>query len=380
VAGIYVHIPFCKKRCFYCDFYSIVNLDSIKTLVDALEKEIVLQKGYFSGKNQEITTIYFGGGTPSLLSIDQLSGIFAKIKANYNISADAEVTIEVNPDDTNIEYYKLLRNLGFNRVSIGIQSFDDHFLKLMNRRHTAKESIQSIENAQRAGFNNISIDLIYGLPGMQIDIWNANLNLAFEQPITHLSAYHLGIEEHTVFYNWMKKGKLRPIDEELSFHQFMLLNETAKTKGFEHYEISNLAKVGYRSRHNSAYWHHIPYLGFGPSAHMYNGEVRRWNVSNAKSYTECIFNNAKYWESETLSQNEKINEYIMIRLRTEEGILMEEFARLFGESESLELLKTVKPYIENKDAKFNNNILQLTLKGWFLSDRIISDLMVIIEK
>jgi oxygen-independent coproporphyrinogen-3 oxidase len=375
VAGIYIHIPFCKKRCYYCDFYSSVNTSYISTFSDALKKEIVIRKGFFSSKNPEISTIYFGGGTPSLLSLDILTNIFSDLKENFNVLVDAEITVEVNPDDTSTEYYEMLKRAGFNRVSIGIQSFDDHFLKLMNRRHNATEALMSVEAAQKAGFDNISIDLIYGLSGMTIAMWEANLKIAFSLPIRHLSAYHLGIEEHTVFHRWLEKGKLKPIDEELSFQQFILLNTIAQTSGFEHYEISNLSLPGYRSKHNTSYWQHLPYLGLGPSAHSFDGESRFWNVSDVKLYSDKIGSGSIFWESELLSQKDKTNEFIMTRLRIKEGINIGEFDRLFGNNKLKELICKAQPYLDNNYATIDITALKLTMKGWFLSDKVISDLM-----
>jgi putative oxygen-independent coproporphyrinogen III oxidase len=376
VAGIYIHIPFCKKRCHYCDFYSCVDSSFINPFITAVQREIEQSIGYFETDDNTVKTIYFGGGTPSVLSIQQISSILSSILKNFKIDNNPEITIEVNPDDIDINYLKDLRASGFNRTSIGVQSFNDNYLKLMNRRHNTDQAKRSVGHSLNAGIDNINIDLIYGLPGMTNKEWEETLNTAFSLPIKHLSAYHLGIEEHTVFYKWNEEGKIKPVLEETSFEQFKLLNEIAIDKGFEHYEISNLALSGYQSRHNSAYWDNNPYLGIGPAAHSYNGQTRKWNISDVKTYIEKIGKNEKYWEFEVLSPKELFNEYILTHLRMRKGIDFTKFETMFGHQHYQTILNKSQQFIKNGFAEITNDYLKLNLNGWFISDTIISELMV----
>ncbi len=270
MAGIYIHIPFCRQKCYYCDFYKTVNTSLTVKFLPALESEIILRKGYL--ESETIETIYFGGGTPSVLTESELADILQTLHQQYSISCDAEITFEANPDDLSIEYLQGLKRTGVNRLSIGIQSFQDTFLKKMNRRHTAMQAVEAIENAANLGFDNISVDLIYGLPGLSSTAWKKDLKQVFKLPVQHLSAYHLTYHEGTAFYTWLKKGALKELKEAQSVSQFEILVEQAEKNGFEQYEISNFAKDRLYSKHNSSYWLGTKYLGLGPSAHSFNGK------------------------------------------------------------------------------------------------------------
>ena len=378
MAGIYIHVPFCTKRCYYCDFYSSVNTRLTDEYVHALLQEIEGKQHFFSNYSKEeqiIRTIYFGGGTPSLLSLESIKSILQKLANQVTISEKLEMTFEVNPDDLSLEYLMGLKTLGINRLSIGIQSFDDGFLKMMNRRHNSKQAESSIEMALKVGIDNISIDLIYALPGLSNDLWKDTLEKAFSFPVKHISAYHLGIEKGTVFGNWLKKGKIKETDEEISLEQFKMLNETAINFGFEHYEISNLALPGFRSKHNGAYWNNVPYLGLGPAAHSFNGTHRFWNVSSINKYVETT--SASFGESEMLTTENQLHEYIMTRLRTTQGIDLRFIQQQFGIEERLKIENYLKKYVNASHFEILGDYLRLSLKGWFTSDRIIAEIITI---
>jgi len=373
LAGIYIHIPFCKKRCHYCDFYSVVNLSYIDSYFEAIIKELYVRRSFFNKKN--VDSIYIGGGTPSIVPLKKISDLLENIKNYYFISDSSEITIEVNPEDTSVEYYKDLKKVGINRLSIGVQSFDDEFLKFLNRRNDGKKSIESIENAIEAGFENINIDLIYGIPGCTNDKWIDTLNKAFSLPVKHLSAYHLSIEPNTTFGIMMEKGSFSPINEEDSWIQFLTLHELAKEYIFEHYEISNLSKAGFRSKHNYGYWKDNIYLGIGASAHSYDGEKRILNISKIDKYISNLLNEDFIsQEIDKLTEKDKINEFIMTSLRCKEGINIADFIGKFGQ-ENLNMLEVkIKKYIPTGYVVIDKNDIRLTLKGWFISDTIISEL------
>jgi oxygen-independent coproporphyrinogen-3 oxidase len=375
MAGIYLHIPFCKKRCHYCDFYSSTNINNKEALVQGIIKELQIRSNYLQSDN--IQTIYFGGGTPSLLTASDFKSIFEEIGKYYTLELGSEITVEANPDDLTPDYLLELQKLGVNRLSIGIQSFFDDDLMLMNRRHTVQQGIDAIENAVKAGIDNISIDLIYGLPGLTAEKWSKNLEMAFQLPIKHLSSYHLTYEPGTVFYKWLKKSRLVEIDEESSWQQFEMLNNYAVQNGFKHYEISNLALDGYYSRHNCSYWSGEPYLGLGPSAHSFNGDSRQWNVSNVEAYLKAIEEGRVDIEKEVLTPTEKHNEFVMTNLRTQWGLNLIQYEVLFGKKQKTDLLK----YLESSQIKglvtIQNEIATLTLKGMFVSDSIMADLCMV---
>lgn len=320
---IYVHVPFCASKCHYCDFYSVASTALRAEVLAAMEREIAARRDFFdlSGVNTP-KTIYFGGGTPSVLSFDELSGLVGALRANFDLSRVEEWTFEANPEHLTPQYLTSLRSLGVNRLSIGIQSFVDEHLVQMNRRHTADEACRAVENARRAGFDNVSIDLIYGLPFMGDEQWAANVARAVELGVEHISAYHLSIEERTVFH---KRG-LQPIDQQRSVWQYELLCSTLSRAGFEHYEISNFAHPTRHSRHNSGYWTGAAYLGIGASAHSFDGATQRsWNVANNTRYITD-----RQGGSEILTPQDIHNEYLMTRLRTARGIDLLEYRALFG--------------------------------------------------
>ena len=375
MAGIYIHIPFCRQKCYYCDFYKTVNTNQTDTFISTLEKETVLRKSYIS--EEKVKTIYFGGGTPSVLTEKQLSAVFKFLHEYFFVVPDAEITFEANPDDLTKEYLQMLKNTGINRLSIGIQSFQNEHLKKMNRRHNAEQAIKSIEIAASVGFSNLSADLIYGLPGLTLQEWKSSLQQIFRLPVVHLSAYHLTYHQGTPFYTWLKKGTLRELSENESIEQFNLLIDEAEKAGFEQYEISNFARNEQYSKHNSAYWSGEKYLGLGPSAHSFNGDSRRWNIAHLDRYIHGIENNTTWFEEEILSENDRFNEYILTRLRTKWGISVQEIAKRFGLKYARLVEKEAAKYLLSGKMKEQNGIFTLTRKGLFVSDDLMTDFMII---
>ncbi len=375
MAGIYIHIPFCRQMCYYCDFHFSVSLKRKEELLQALLIEIETRNDYL--KNEEIETIYFGGGTPSILKINELDQILELIYKLYSVSKNPEITLEANPDDLSIDYLNGLKQIGINRLSIGIQSFEDKHLKQLNRRHDAREAINSVKNSQEAGFNNINIDLIYGLPGLTNKNWEENLRNALNLSIQHISAYHLSIEHKTVLANFLKKGKIKQLEEKESLNQFNTLVKKTEEQGFLHYEISNFSKDGYFSKHNINYWLQEKYLGIGPSAHSYDYKTRRWNISNNAKYIELINKNESYSETEILSLSEKYNDYILTSLRTVWGADLEKISREFGKGFHDECLKEAEKYIISGQITDTNNRLIISKKGKFIADKIASDLFIV---
>ncbi len=378
MAGIYIHIPFCKKLCFYCDFYHVVSHDDNSLFIDALLKEALLRKDYLG--DEPVSTIYLGGGTPSVFSVKDLVTILDQIKKLFTVAEDCEVTIELNPDDVNETYLEGLKNLNINRISLGIQSWRDTDLKLLNRRHDSARAVKALKETLNAGFKNVTIDLIYGIPGMSLKDWESNLDFTFSFDIKHLSAYHLTFEPGTVFGKMLEKGDISEIDEEDSAAQFNLLIEKAESAGFIHYEISNFAKPGYFSIHNSNYWKQVSYLGLGPSAHSFNGYTRQWNVRDLKGYIKSVNEGKSFFESEKLDVKKRFNEYIMTSLRTMWGIDLDYIEGMF-EKEGYD-------YVINLSGKFRNyglmklekNSLVLTNQGKLISDNIISEFMMPAEE
>jgi oxygen-independent coproporphyrinogen-3 oxidase len=330
MAGLYIHIPFCKQLCYYCDFYFSVSLQRKDELLNALIKEIALRAKENNPAYNQISTIYIGGGTPTVYSPSELGLLTAAVKANFSAANIVEFTVEANPDDLTPAYLESLKKLGVNRLSIGIQSFIDRDLKWMNRRHTAKEAIESVRLAQQVGFDNVTVDLIYGIPAMKLYEWRHNLEAALSLNIQHLSAYHLGIEEKTVFGKREQKGLLTQVEEEESEQQFYLLRELTANAGFEHYEISNFAKDGKYGIHNSSYWKQQPYIGIGPSAHSYDKERRRWNISNNIRYIKGLNSCTDFYAQELLAATTIYNEYLLTSLRTSWGIDLDYLKHTFG--------------------------------------------------
>ncbi len=375
MAGIYVHIPFCRQKCYYCDFYKTVNTSLTAKFILALQHEIIQRKNYLG--NESVETIYFGGGTPSVLNESELSGIINFLHQYFNIFNNVEITFEANPDDLSIEYMEEIYHSGIRRLSIGIQSFQNDILKKMNRRHDANQAIEAVENAAKTGFNDISVDLIYGLPGLSSKQWKDDLKQVFNLPVQHLSAYHLTYHKGTPFYTWLKKGTLRALKENESILQFQTLIEMAKENGFEQYEISNFAKEGKYSKHNSSYWKGVKYIGLGPSAHSFNGISRSWNISRIESYMKAVEAGLPYFEEEILTENNRYNEHILTRLRTIWGVSIDDLKEDFGDDKANYFRFNIDKYIRTGLVKQHNGIYYLTEKGMFVSDEIMANLMFI---
>jgi oxygen-independent coproporphyrinogen-3 oxidase len=375
MAGIYVHIPFCHQKCYYCDFYKTVNTSLTKKFISALENEVVQRKNYLEG--ELIETIYFGGGTPSVLNEMELTEILDFLNLHFNVSSTAEITFEANPDDLSVEYLHEIYHAGVHRLSIGIQSFQNEFLQKMNRRHDANQAIEAVENAAKTGFTDISVDLIYGLPGLARDQWKADLKQVFQLPVQHLSAYHLTYHKGTPFYTWLKKGTLKALNENESIWQFQTLIQMAKDNGFEQYEISNFTKDKKYSKHNSSYWMGVKYLGLGPSAHSFNGISRSWNVSHIEGYIKALAAGLPHSEEEILSEINKYNEYILTRIRTIWGVSFEDLKTTFGTEKAIYFQQNIEKYIASDLVKQQSGIYTLTENGMFVSDEIMANLMFI---
>lgn len=375
MAGIYIHIPFCKKRCIYCDFYSSTDNRLVDKYIDALCIELESRLHEIDKNN--ITTIYIGGGTPSQLSATQLGEIINFIKSKIDFSLIEEFTIEVNPDDVTYDYIKECITFGINRVSMGIQSFVDEELKIINRRHDSYQAIKAIETIKSAGISNISIDLIYGLPLQTIESWIYSIQKAIEMNVPHISCYNLSYEEGTALYRMREKGEIKECDEDSCIEMYDILVKMLADTDFEHYEISNFAKRGYYSRHNSNYWNLTPYLGLGASAHSFDGSIRRYNPSSIQKYTSNISESSIAYEEEQETLYEQFNEYIMINLRTMWGVNTQKVKTIFGEELRNHLIKYSRRFIETGDLKEKENTIVLSEKGIMLSDYIIRTLMFV---
>ncbi len=371
--GIYLHIPFCKQACHYCDFHFSTSLKKKSELVDALCKELVLRKDELHGI---VETIYFGGGTPSLLTPDELDLIFKTIYDNYSVAESVEVTLEANPDDLTEEKINQLAHSPINRLSIGIQSFFEEDLKLMNRAHNAKEAEQCLTLATKY-FDNISLDLIYGIPGMTNDRWKQNIEKALSFGIPHISSYALTVEPKTALETFIKKGIVTPIDEELAETHFYTLIDTLTQHDFIHYELSNFGKETFFSKNNSAYWQGKSYLGIGPSAHSYDGTNRSWNVRNNTLYIKAIEKGKLPSESETLSTTDRYNEYVMTGLRTIWGVSINKVEKDFGKKYKEYLLQQAHKHIEEHLLYLDGDTLLVTKKGKFLSDGLAANLFLL---
>lgn len=375
MAGIYIHIPFCKTRCIYCDFYSTTRNELKRKYINALCRELKARKEYLRG--EPVHTIYFGGGTPSQLEEADFRQVFETIGQTYGLESAQEITLEANPDDLTEAYVTMLRTLPFDRISMGIQTFDDPTLRLLNRRHDAAQAIEAVGRCRQAGFRNISIDLIYGLPDETEQRWQHDLQQAVSLDVEHISAYHLTYEEGTRIHELLQSRRIREVDEESSVRFFTTLMDTLATAGYEHYEISNFCKPGLHSRHNTSYWQGIPYLGCGPSAHSYNGEEREWNVASLEGYIRSVEAGERQHETEFLSPATRYNEYVMTRLRTRQGISLSEIEQAFGTKRGDYCTQAATPYLESGSLKLEDGRLRLTRQGIFVSDGIISDLMFI---
>ncbi len=375
MSGIYIHIPYCKIKCSYCNFHFKISQKDKIELLKCLKKEIVIRKNELN--NQKIKTIYFGGGTPSILENTEIESLLNTIFKNYKIINFPEITIECNPDDINYEKLLSYKKIGFNRLSVGVQSFRNSDLKFMNRAHDAKLAIQSIKIAQKVGFKNISADLIYGLPNQTLKDWKKNITIMFNLDVQHFSAYILTIEKQTKLYHLLQNKKTKLLSDRKIINQFKLLNSEATKNEYIHYEISNFAKEGFYSKHNTSYWKQEPYIGIGPSAHSYFGDKRQWNISSNKKYISKINNNRIYFNEETLNLNNHYNEYIFTSLRTIWGVNNLFVKNRFGEKIEFHFLKEVKKWIIKKYINQNLNNYTLTLNGKILADTIVSDLFIV---
>ena len=373
MAGIYIHIPFCKQRCTYCDFYTEVAPQFIPVLIDSIVRELNIRKDYL--QNSPINTIYFGGGTPSILSNEQFLLIFEAIYRLFTVAEDAEITFEANPDDLTPGFLTSLQALPFNRISIGIQSFDDKDLKRINRRHTSKQAVEAVKNAQKAGFGNISIDLIYGLPFQTLKAWVDQLDRALSLNIQHISAYGLTYEEGTELWKQRENGEIEVVDDLVMNEMYLLLLDKIKTKGFEAYEISNFALPGYQSRHNSAYWKQEPYLGIGPSAHSYDIVSRQWNIASITDYIKAINSGSDFYEREELSLNDRYNDFVMVSLRTAEGLDVKIMEKDFGPELAGYCLQNIKTFMDSEQVYYSEGKLRLTAEGIHISNLILIQLM-----
>jgi oxygen-independent coproporphyrinogen-3 oxidase len=372
LAGLYVHIPFCRQACYYCDFHFSTNRRYQQAMTEAIAKEIKLQKAYLN--HASLNSIYFGGGTPSLLHLAQLQMITDAIRNTFRVNEQAEITIEANPDDLTAEKLEGLRQAGINRLSVGIQSFNDAVLKLLNRSHSAQTAIESLKRARKAGFDNISMDLIFAIPGVRHSSFEKDIQQAIALNTEHVSVYALTIEEKTVFGNWFSKGKLSIVDEPEAAAQFDHLIHSLERGGFEHYEVSNFCRKGHYARHNSAYWTDVHYLGVGPGAHSYNGTSRQYNVAHNHKYLKSLGQNIVPGTIEVLDQKAKANEFLLTTLRTKWGCDLDKLHRNFG----YELLsvqpREMEMLLKDDLLRIDGNILYLSRKGIFVADDIIGRL------
>jgi oxygen-independent coproporphyrinogen-3 oxidase len=373
MAGIYIHIPFCKRRCIYCDFFSTTQSEKKAEYVHALVRELEIRKDYLD--NEEIETIYLGGGTPSQLSQEELEEIFAHIYKVYKVTPDAEITLEANPDDLTPEYVSMLRTLPFNRISMGIQTFQEETLKLLHRRHTAQQAIEAFKRCREAEFQNISIDLMYGLPGETLETWEQDLQQAIALHPEHISAYHLIYEEGTALWSLREQNKVEEAEEELSLTLFKTLIERLTKAGYQHYEISNFCLPGLHSRHNSSYWTGKKYLGCGPSAHSFDGTSRQWNVSSLDKYLEGIRTDQLDFEIEELDLYTRYNDFVITSIRTCWGMPLSQLRTNYGETLYNYCLRMAKPHIQQGVLEIKEDTLKLTSEGIFISDGIMSDLL-----
>lgn len=373
MAGIYLHIPFCKRRCIYCDFYSTTQSEKKNAYVAALCRELDQRKDYLQG--ERIETIYLGGGTPSQLEDKDFEQIFQTLHCLYDISPEAEITIEANPDDLTDEYVNMLRTFPFNRLSMGIQTFQENILRLLHRRHTAQQAVEAFERCRKAGSTNISIDLMYGLPGETLQTWEADLRQAVSMKPEHISAYHLIYEEGTVLWKLREQHRVEEADEDLSVSLFTQLIHKLKDYGYQHYEISNFCLPGMYSRHNSSYWTGKKYLGCGPSAHSYNGISRQWNVSSLDHYIEQVNNGETYFEVEELDLYTRYNDFVITTIRTMWGMQLDVLKEQFGTKLYNYCLRMAQPHLSQGTLELSNGVLKLTEKGVFISDGIMSDML-----
>ncbi|MFT3749244.1 MAG: radical SAM family heme chaperone HemW [Agriterribacter sp.] len=372
MAGIYIHIPFCKQACLYCNFHFSTTLKHKNGLIDALLKEIAMTASFAAGET--IETIYFGGGTPSVLSADELKRLFSLLHSEFTIADNAEITLEANPDDITLQNLALWKQNNINRLSIGIQSFFEEDLKWMNRAHNAEQALQCIAEAQQGGFNNLSVDLIYGTPTLTDENWKYNVDRVLQLQVPHISCYALTVEPKTALQQFISKHKMQDVDPDQQARQFLQLIHWLKKAGYEHYEISNFSLPGRRSRHNTAYWQGKTYYGFGPSAHSFNGvNTRSWNIANNALYIQSINRGILPVEQEVLTETQQLNEYIMTSLRTMEGIDLIKIKNSFGELYYTNILKTASSFA-GRNIILNDEHIILTNEGKLFADGLAAKL------
>ena len=375
MTGLYIHIPFCKSRCIYCAFYSTTAEQMKQAYVDAVCREMELRKAVYEKEGKDVgktlATVYLGGGTPSQLSPTQLQQLFDTIARHYDVSDDAEITIECNPDDVTEAFAELLRSLPVNRVSMGAQTFDDDRLQFIHRRHTSEQVTTAIQRLRKKGIHNISIDLMYGFPDETLEEWEYDIQQALALNVEHISAYALTYEEGTPLYRLLEEGKVKEIDEERSLAMYDRLIDRLQEAGYEHYEISNFARKGWRSRHNSSYWQLVPYIGIGAAAHSYDGRRRQWNIADINSYINHIQQGIVPAEGELLDKDSRYNDHVMLALRTCEGL---DLSTLDSDERSY-CEETAKKFVLDGLLVKTDNHLRLSRKGLFVSDMIMSELM-----
>lgn len=369
MAGIYLHIPFCKQKCSYCDFYSNTNLGISQALIDAEIEELSLRNYYL--KNEQVRTIYFGGGTPSVLKLEQVELLLKALYDKFNVFKECEITFECNPDDLTVDYLIGLKQIGVNRISIGIQSFDDNVLKFLGRRHSSAQASLVINQTLSAGFRNISIDVMFGIPGMSFECYQKSLLEAINSGVQHISAYQLTFEEHTLLYKKLINNKIKEVGDEESIYQFDYTIDKLNEFGFKQYEVSNYAKDGFVSKHNSIYWNGENYLGIGPSAHSYDGDSRQWNTANSNNYIKGIKLSENYFKSEILTEIDKFNEYILTGLRTSRGVSYDFITGHFNINMGNHFYKVANKLVDECFMKNIGDSYILTKKGIFILDFLV---------
>lgn len=373
MAGLYIHIPFCRRKCHYCNFYSLASTRLFSPVVQAIQQELIQRN---SEIQEPLETLYFGGGTPSMLDESHLAGIIDTIYHNYAVHKDAEITFEANPEDLSTKKLRTLKKYRINRLSIGVQSFHDNELKYLNRIHSAEKAIRSIEESRHQSFSNISVDLMYGLPNATTPSWEENLEKAFSFDVQHLSCYALTIEPGTALARFIEKGQVKNVNDELFEEQFKVLLDKTSELGYQNYEISNFCLDNKYAVHNTNYWFGKKYLGIGPSAHSYDGQNRKWNIAHLKKYIDSVRHGQVLSEYEKLSPVQQYNEYVMTRLRTFWGLNTQELLRFFGAKKAHHFIHSAHRYIESGHLEKDGSVVRLTRTGKFISDHIIADLFL----
>lgn len=367
MAGLYFHIPFCRRICAYCDFFRSANLRHMDKAIEAMHAEMEEQVDFLS--DRDIRTIYFGGGTPSLIAPSKVQRLIDHASTLWDCSSVEEITLEANPDDITPEYVAALRSTAVNRISLGVQSFNDEELRMMNRRHSAAGAIEAVKRLQDAGIENITIDLIFGVDGFGEQVLEQSIEQTLSLDVQHISAYHLTIEPRTAFHHRLQSGQMRVVDEQVSEREYALLHNHLTAAGYEHYEVSNYARKGFRARHNSSYWHGAQYLGIGTGAHSYNGQVRRWSQQEVEEYIEH-----REYEQEQLSTLDHRNEYVMTALRCAEGIDLEQLEREFGKEAREQITQAAKRWATTGDVVVNDREIRIPAERFLISDAVIESL------